>query len=89
MRWTAILGLAFLLPMLTACSPTLRRPQLVGPGPAPLQRYNATQFDPYPPNDVAPPIVGGRPIDFMMPPNEVERGRQYLNQQPWRFGPLY
>ena len=78
-----------LLPPLSACSPTLRRPQLFSPGPAPFQQYNATQFDPYPPNDVAPEIVGGRPIDFLKPPHEVERSRQFHNQQPWRLGPLY
>lgn len=62
---------------LTACSPYVRKPQLLHPGPAGYQRYNATQFDPYPQQDVGPEIVGGRPPDFAVPPNEVERAYQH------------
>lgn len=75
--------------MLTACSPTIRQPRLFGPGPAPFQQYNATQFDPYPPNDLGPEIVGGRPKDFQKPYNEVERARQHTDQSRWNLGPLY
>lgn len=71
------------------CSPTIRRPQLYHPGPAGFQRQNATQFDPYPPNDVAPEIVGGRPRGYQKPPNEVERARQHSLLQLWRNSPRY
>ena len=77
-----------LLP-LSACSSTLRTPQLLHPGSAPFQRQNATQFDPYPMIGVGPEIVGGRPIDFQKPPNEVERARQYQSGTRWRAGSLY
>jgi hypothetical protein len=61
------------------CSQTIRKPQLLHPGTAPFQRYNAEQFDPYPPDDLGPSISGGRPIDFGTPRNEVTRARQYRN----------
>jgi hypothetical protein len=61
---------------LAACSPTVVKPQLCNPGWAQQQRARAVQFDPYPQNDVGPEIVGGRPPDFAVPPNEVERAFQ-------------
>ena len=87
MRRILVSGL-LLLP-LTACSPTVMRPNWLHPGPANFQRNNATQFDPYPPNDVAPEIVGGRPREFQKPPNEVLRSRQQETIAPWRPAPLY
>jgi hypothetical protein len=64
---------------LAACSPTIRWPRLVGPGPAPYQRAAAEQIDPYPINDMGPPIVGGRPREFDKPRDEVRRSRQFLD----------
>ena len=64
---------------LAACSPTIRWPRLVGPGPAPYQRAAAEQSDPFPINDLGPPIVGGRPREFDKPRDEVRRSRQYLD----------
>ena len=79
-RHALLLVAAACLP-LAACSELFfHTPRLVGPGPAPYQRYKAQQFDPYPPNDVAPEIVGGRPLDYAVPANEVERSRQYLSE---------
>jgi len=69
---------------LAACSPTLRRPQLLHPGPARFQQDNALQFDPYPPNDMGPEIDGGRPRGFDKPPNEITRARQQTPLAPWR-----
>jgi hypothetical protein len=66
---------AGLLP-LAACSPTVVKPTLCNPGWAQQQRARAVQFDPYPQNDVGPEIVGGRPPDYAVPPNEVERAFQ-------------
>ena len=77
----------WLLLLPSGCSPTIRKPQLFHPGPIGYQRNNAEQFDPFPPNDVAPPIVGGRPKDFQKPPNEVIRSRQQLPLGPWRASP--
>ncbi len=78
-----------LLASLSGCSPTIYKPTLLHPGPAPFQRNNALQFDPYPPNDMGPEIVGGRPKDFQKPPNEVTRARQQQPIAPWRMAPLY
>ncbi len=78
-----------LLAELTACSPTIRWPRLASPGTAPFQRHNAEQFDPYPQNDMAPAIVGGRPPDYMVPINQVERSRQGMPVGQWREGPRY
>ena len=83
-----LVALLFLLP-LTACSSAVRKPTLLHPGPAYFQRNNAMQFDPYPQNDMGPEIVGGRPIDFQKPPNEVSRARQQESIAPWRAAPLY
>jgi hypothetical protein len=63
---------------LSACSPTIRKPQLLHPGPAPYQRANAEVYDPYPIPDLGPDIVGGRPRDFQKPRNEVERAQDFL-----------
>jgi hypothetical protein len=64
---------------LAACSPTVHKPHLLSPGPAPYQRKLAENFDPYPLPDLGPDIVGGRPRDFAKPRNEVERSRQFLD----------
>lgn len=73
----------FALLAVAGCSYTIRKPNWAHPGPAPYQRGNATQFDPYPQNDMAPPIVGGRPAGYAKPPSEVERARQH---QPFGLG---
>ena len=84
-----VLIVASLLALLTACSPTIRYPRLASPGTAPLQRYNAEQFDPYPQNDVGPEIVGGRPLDYAVPVSEVSRSRQSMPVGEWRQGSRY
>jgi hypothetical protein len=54
-----------------------------------VQRYNATQFDPYPLPDMGPEIVGGRPIDYLTPVPEVERANQFREQQLARGQPVF
>ena len=73
-----------LLLVLAGCSPTIRMPRLLHPGPAGYQQFHATQFDPYPQNDVGPEILGGRPRTYMMPPPEVVRARQHSMAGRWR-----
>lgn len=68
--------LASLAVALTGC-PTIRMPQLANPGPAGYQRYNALQFDPYPLDDVAPPVAGARPQEYARPIPEVKRGQAF------------
>ncbi|MEM8944742.1 MAG: hypothetical protein AAGD11_06115 [Planctomycetota bacterium] len=74
---------------LTGCSSSVFIPRILSPGPAPFQRNNAQQFDPYPQNDLGPEIVGGRPLGYMIPPDEVTRARQQTPIAPWRAAPLY
>jgi hypothetical protein len=52
------------------------RQSFAHPGPAAYQRAQAIQHDPYVLNDVGPEVVGGRPREYMIPVNEVERARQ-------------
>jgi hypothetical protein len=59
---------------LAGCKGTIM-PQLAGPGSAGYQRANALQFDPYPLDDVAPPVAGGRPREYDRPIPEVKRGQ--------------
>lgn len=80
------LALAAALAPLSACSPTITKPALLAPGTAPQQRYRATQFDPYPSTDMGPEIVGGRPLDYAIPQNEVTRARQYDEEKRARLG---
>ena len=83
-----LLGCA-LLAELTACSSTIRKPQLHSPGTAPMQRFAADQFDPYPLPDMGPEIVGGRPIDYLVPVPEVNRSRMGMPIGPWRQASRY
>lgn len=84
--------LAFCLPAIVAaciaagCSPTIRYPRLRHPGPAGYQRANAEAFDPYPLPDLGPPIDGGRPREFGIPRNEVERAQDFTIVQAARRG---
>ena len=59
------------------CSNSIRKPMLLHPGPAPFQRANAEIIDPYPLPDMGPEIVGGRPLDFAVPRNEVTRAQDF------------
>lgn len=67
--------------LLTGC-PTVRMPELYRPGPAGYQRANALQYDPYPLDDVAPPVAGARPREYDRPIPEVQRGQAYTPKRP-------
>jgi hypothetical protein len=69
---------------LPACSSAVRKPQLEHPGRVELQRANAEVFDPYPENDLAPAIDGGRPREVGPPRNQVERSQQFLRSHGLR-----
>ncbi len=51
------------------------RQSFAHPGPAAYQRAQAIHHDPYVLNDVGPEVVGGRPREYMIPVNEVDRAR--------------
>jgi hypothetical protein len=47
------------------------------PGDLRYQRSLAVAHDPYPLNDIGPPILGGRPPNFAKPRSEVERAQLF------------
>ena len=47
------------------------RPDLGPPGTMDAQRSRSLQHDPYPNNELGPPIAGIRPRDFDLPRSEV------------------
>lgn len=60
----------------TGCAGTAM-PNFSSPGSAGQQRRTALQFDPYPLDDVAPPVAGGRPREYARPIPEVQRGQAF------------
>jgi hypothetical protein len=67
--------------MLCGCRGTIM-PRFESPGTAGTQRANALQYDPYPLDDVAPPVAGGRPREYDRPIPEVTRGKLFHYPQP-------
>ncbi len=59
---------------------SLAPPNWPHPGPAAYQQRLAEHFDPYPENEPAPAIIGGRPLEYEKPQAEVVRARL----QPWQ-----
>ncbi len=53
------------------------RSLLQPPGTTEKQRINATVFDPYADNEIAPEVVGGRPRDFQQPLSDADRSRLF------------
>lgn len=66
-----------LLLLICACQgcQSMGRPQWFNPGPASYQQQRAQRFDPYPDNDIGPPVIGARPPDYTRPPAETTRAR--------------
>ncbi len=87
--WLAVVCLA--LP-LAGCgwfsSPSTRLPRLRDPGPAEYQQHQAERVaDPYPDNESAPEVEGGRPRGFDKPFAETPRS-QNRARQGGSIGPL-
>lgn len=80
--WIAVLGFVAVPP---GCA-DLAGPNWFHPGPAPYQQAQAERTDPYPEPDVAPEIVGGRPLGYQKPPSEAARVQ---TEYSWtkRYGP--
>ncbi len=53
------------------------------PGPKEVQQRRAVIHDPYPQNDIAPPLPDGRPRDYLYPPAESVRTRAVPDAMPW------
>jgi hypothetical protein len=66
--WTTALVAIFL-----GTGGCLAPPRLLNPGSEKQQQRRAELFEPYPENDVGPPIVGGRPREYASPRAEVLR----------------
>jgi hypothetical protein len=49
------------------------------PGNMQTQRIRAVVHDPYPDQDLAPPVVGGRPREFSEPLPEAVKNRIYTD----------
>jgi hypothetical protein len=66
-----------LLATLACCCgcPGIAPPRVFHPGTAEFQQNQAQRFDPYPLNDVAPYIGGGRPLQYDIPAPENERAQ--------------
>lgn len=62
---------------LTGC-PSIRTPGFFQPGSAGQKRAEALQFDPYPLDDVGPPVAGGRPRSYARSIPQVTHGKRYL-----------
>jgi hypothetical protein len=77
-------AVALLAATLVGCAPEVYRLEqsIAHPGPAAYQRAEAIQHDPYPLDDVGPEIVGGRPREYQIPLNEVERSRLAATPPP-------
>jgi hypothetical protein len=68
------------------------RPNFGSPGTIGMQRSRAVLFDPFPKNDLGPPVVGGRPREFDTPLSEATdlQGSPFARQSlaktlfPWR-----
>lgn len=67
------LGLA----CLTGC-PSIRAPGFFQPGSAGQKRAEALQFDPYPLDDIGPPVAGGRPRSYARPLSQAAHANRYM-----------
>ena len=68
------------------CGPQVRMPNFLHPGNLASQRFDAIVHDPYPLDDVGPPVEGGRPLGYQKPVPEVVRGR-LLNPPQQQLAP--
>ncbi len=57
-----------------------------GQGTVDRQKSRAVVHDPYPLNDIGPPVMGGRPRDYIDPQGEVSRANAVPRQFPSSFG---
>jgi hypothetical protein len=71
-----------LLMVLSGCQ-TIQGPNWYHAGPAPHQQFWAQVFDPFPEDEIAPPVDGGRPREFDRAPPEIDRARHYARPPRW------
>jgi hypothetical protein len=80
--YRTVTSAALVLTAVAGCAPEMAglRQSFAHPGPAAYQRAQAIQHDPYVLNDVGPEVVGGRPREYMIPVNEIDRARLAANR---------
>jgi len=71
-----ILSLIAVLVALPMCGGCLAPPNILHPGTEANQQARAQMFEPYPDNEIGPPVVGGRPREYQEPRAEVTRALQ-------------
>jgi hypothetical protein len=78
---------ALLLIALVVCwgCGSIAPPRIFHPGPADYQQNRAQTWDPFPLNDVAPYIGGGRPLQYDIPAPENERAQNMVSYEE-RYG---
>ncbi len=69
------MGLVLVLAFAIGGCKGLKGPSWLHPGTAPYQQKQAERFDPYPDNQIAPEVVGGRPLEYTNPVPEPQRAR--------------
>lgn len=69
--------LGFLALLAAGGCASIARPDYGHPGPAELQQQRAAVYDPFPDNDGAPTVEGGRPPAYDAPPPDFIRSRNY------------
>ena len=81
MKKISILGLVALVFLVLAGCQSTAPPSLAHPGSAQVQQNRAVRFDPYPENEMGPPMVGVRPRDYENPLPEPTRSRWQVGNQ--------
>jgi len=66
-----------LMVVFCGCS-SIAPPSWSHPGSEAVQRRRALRYDPYPENEIGPPVVGVRPREYDKPPPEASRARWFL-----------
>jgi hypothetical protein len=72
-------ALLWLAPLVLAGCADIAVPRILHPGSEEYQQSRAERFDPYPLPDVAPEIVGGRPLQYIKPAPWNERVQNDLS----------
>jgi hypothetical protein len=71
--WPLAAGL-LILAALGGCR-GMATPDWSHPGSASVQQKRALRYDPYPENELGPPMTGTRPREYANPPPETSRAR--------------
>ncbi len=79
LSWIMLVALATASGCSSEAARYIHFPELHSPGTATQQRGESIVHDPYPLNDIGPPVVGGRPLAYQTPVPEVDRAFMFDN----------